>query len=102
EEGLIPYSPELPLPTEWNINYNQSVAQVRAVHTSPTGLESTCLVVAYGLDVFQTRVHPSRMFDVLKDDFDFVLIGSVLVGLLLASALTRRLAQVKGLNAAWR
>uniref|UniRef100_A0A8C4R981 ER membrane protein complex subunit 1 n=2 Tax=Eptatretus burgeri TaxID=7764 RepID=A0A8C4R981_EPTBU len=44
EEGLIPYSPELPLPTEWFINYNQTVAAVRGLHTAVTGLESTCLV----------------------------------------------------------
>lgn len=49
EEGIIPYMPELPLPSENVINYNQSVASVRGIAVAPSGLESTCLVMAYGL-----------------------------------------------------
>ena len=49
EEGIIPYQPELPTPFEALINYNQSVFNIRGVHTSPAGLESTSLVFAYGL-----------------------------------------------------
>ena len=29
--------------------------------------------MAYGLDIYQTRVYPSKQFDVLKDDYDYVL-----------------------------
>uniref|UniRef100_A0ACB8EF60 DUF1620 super n=1 Tax=Sphaerodactylus townsendi TaxID=933632 RepID=A0ACB8EF60_9SAUR len=60
------------------------------------------LVVAYGLDLYQTRVYPSKQFDVLKDDYDYVLISSVLFGLVFATMITKRLAQVKLLNRAWR
>lgn len=49
EEGLAPYTPELPMSYEWTINYNQSVYRIREIHTEPSGLESTCLVIAYGL-----------------------------------------------------
>ncbi len=34
---------------EATINYNRSVFNIRRVHTAPAGLESTCLVMAYGL-----------------------------------------------------
>uniref|UniRef100_A0A8C9THE9 ER membrane protein complex subunit 1 n=1 Tax=Scleropages formosus TaxID=113540 RepID=A0A8C9THE9_SCLFO len=102
EENLIPYAPEMPIRTEWFINYNQSVTRVRGIYTAPSGLESTCLVVAYGLDIFQTRVYPSKQFDVLKDDYDYVLISSVLFGLFFATMISKRLAQVKLLNRAWR
>lgn len=44
EENLIPYAPEMPIRTEWFINYNQTVSRVRGIHTAPSGLESTCLV----------------------------------------------------------
>ncbi|KAG5216047.1 hypothetical protein JEQ12_001623 [Ovis aries] len=30
-----------------------------------------CSVVAYGLDIYQTHVYPSKQFDVLKDDYDY-------------------------------
>ncbi|XP_043531792.1 ER membrane protein complex subunit 1 isoform X3 [Chiloscyllium plagiosum] len=102
EENLIPYAPELPIRSEWYINYNQSVSRVRGIYTAPSGLESTCLVVVYGLDIFQTRVYPSKQFDVLKDDYDYVLISSVLFGLVFTTMITKRLAQVKLLNRAWR
>lgn len=49
EEGTIPYIPELPLTSESIINYNQSLARIDGIYTAPSGLESTCLVVAYGL-----------------------------------------------------
>uniref|UniRef100_A0A8C0HTX1 ER membrane protein complex subunit 1 n=1 Tax=Balaenoptera musculus TaxID=9771 RepID=A0A8C0HTX1_BALMU len=90
EENLIPYSPDVQIHAE------------RYLYTAPSGLESTCLVVAYGLDIYQTRVYPSKQFDVLKDDYDYVLISSVLFGLVFATMITKRLAQVKLLNRAWR
>lgn len=49
EEGSIPYLPELPLSSESVINYNQSIARIKGIYTAPSGLESTCLVFAYGL-----------------------------------------------------
>lgn len=49
EEGLIPYVPELPIPSEAMINYNQTIMAVKGIETSPTALESTSLVFAYGL-----------------------------------------------------
>lgn len=49
EEGVIPYMPELPVPAEAIINYNQTMLRVQGIHTSPSGLESTCLVFVYGL-----------------------------------------------------
>uniref|UniRef100_A0AAY4DCS4 ER membrane protein complex subunit 1 n=1 Tax=Denticeps clupeoides TaxID=299321 RepID=A0AAY4DCS4_9TELE len=102
EENLIPYAPEMPIRTEWFINYNQTVSRVKGIYTAPSGLESTCLVVAYGLDIYQTRVFPSKQFDVLKDDYDYMLISSVLLGLFFATMISKRLAEVKLLNRAWR
>lgn len=102
EENLIPYSPDVQIHAERFVNYNQTVSRMRGIYTAPSGLESTCLVVAYGLDIYQTRVYPSKQFDVLKDDYDYVLISSVLFGLVFATMITKRLAQVKLLNRAWR
>uniref|UniRef100_A0A8C2WK34 ER membrane protein complex subunit 1 n=1 Tax=Cyclopterus lumpus TaxID=8103 RepID=A0A8C2WK34_CYCLU len=102
EENLIPYAPELLIRSEWFINYNQTVSRVRGIYTAPSGLESTCLVVAYGLDIYQTRVYPSKQFDVLKDDYDYMLISSVLFALFFATMISKRLAEVKLLNRAWR
>ena len=45
----MPYMPELPRPFEAIINYNHSVYKIHGIHTTPAGLESTCLVLCYGL-----------------------------------------------------
>lgn len=54
EEGVIPYMPEIPIHTDAIINYNQSISRVTGVRTSPSGLESTCLVFVYGLGEYNT------------------------------------------------
>lgn len=102
EEGLIPYKPELPIPNESIINYDQTLLAIRKITTSPAILESTSLVFAYGLDLFFTRVTPSKTFDILKDDFDHLLITAVLIFLVVASYVSKLLAQRKALHAAWK
>ncbi|XP_049962865.1 ER membrane protein complex subunit 1 isoform X2 [Schistocerca serialis cubense] len=102
EEGVIPYMPELPIPPDAIINYNQTLQRIRGIHTAPSGLESTCLILAYGLDLFYTRVAPSKTFDLLKEDFDHLLITAVLLGLAVASYVTKKLASRKALKLAWK
>ena len=41
-------------------------------------------------------------FDVLKEDFDYSVISAVLLGLVGAAYVVRRLSQRKALNAAWK
>lgn len=53
EEGIIPYMPEIPIPTETMINYNRTLHRTRGIITSPSGLESTSLVFVYGLGKFR-------------------------------------------------
>ena len=49
EEGVLQYIPELPRPFEATINYNKSVFNIRVIRSFATGLESTSLVIFYGL-----------------------------------------------------
>ncbi|XP_017885451.1 ER membrane protein complex subunit 1 isoform X2 [Ceratina calcarata] len=102
EEGVIPYTPEIPIHMDATINYNQSVFRVAGVHTSPSGLESTCLVFVHGLDLFYTRVAPSKTFDVLKEDFDYYLIVVVLAALVISSYIAKKLASQKAQKQAWK
>ncbi|KAL8573972.1 hypothetical protein ACOMHN_029419 [Nucella lapillus] len=102
EEGAIPYIPELPVSTENFINYNHSIFNVRGIHTAPAGLESTSLVLVYGTDIFCTRVMPSKMFDVLKEDFDYLFIAGVLAIMIFVSVISQKLAAKKALKRAWK
>ncbi|KAL5290766.1 EMC1 family protein [Megaselia abdita] len=102
EEGVLPYIPELPFIQENMINYNQTIARIQSIFTAPSGLESTCLVLATGLDLFVTRVSPSKTFDLLKEDFDYYLIAMVLVALTSASLFVKQLSARKILKQAWK
>ncbi|XP_060519442.1 ER membrane protein complex subunit 1 [Cylas formicarius] len=102
EESCIPYMPQIPLPSEATLNYNQSLARIRGIEVAPARLESTSHILVHGLDMFYTRVAPSKTFDVLKDDFDHRLIVLVLSGLIVASLITKHLASRKALKQAWK
>ena len=102
EPGLPPYVPELVFPPEVILNYNQTLTRVQGIVTATTGLESTSVVFVYGLDLYCSRVNPSKGFDLLKDDFDYFVIASVLVGLTAAAYITRKLSQRKMLKSAWK
>jgi len=102
EPGLPPYIPELQMPPEAILNYNQTVLSVRGITTAPTELESTSVVFVHGLDLFCTSMTPSKGFDLLNDDFDYYVISSVLMALIAAAFVTKKMSQRKALNQAWR
>ncbi|VDL95942.1 unnamed protein product [Schistocephalus solidus] len=102
EEGLEPYSPELPLSTYAVISYNKTLERIRQIRTAPSGLESTSLVFAHGLDIFFTRVAPSKTYDLLRDDFDHWFIAMITAGMVIGSFVASRLAARKELNKAWQ
>ena len=56
-----------------------------AVDVTPSRLESTCLVLARGIDLFYTRISPSRAYDSLEEDFAYGLLVVALAGLAAAS-----------------
>ena len=102
EEGIPPYIPQILLGPMNYINYNQTITRVRQIFATATGLESTCLVTACGLDLFHTRVMPSKQFDMLAEDFDYKLIAAVVGGLLLGTILLSLWAKRKTLAMLWK
>ena len=53
-------------------------------------------------DLFHTRVQPSKMFDVLKEDFEYWLIACVLGVMLLVSVISQKLSGRRALQKAWK
>ncbi|CAF0712899.1 unnamed protein product [Brachionus calyciflorus] len=102
EENLLPYMPEIPLNYEFTLNYYNYVYNTRGISTAPSGLESTSLVFTYGLDIFFTRVFPSKTFDMIREDFDYFFITTLMVGLVLGTLLTKKLAAASNLKKAWK
>ena len=79
EEGLYKYNPILDFNPQWMITHKREVLGLKGVITTPTLMESTSLVFAYGdVDVFGTRVAPIGTFDVLGKGFSRLqLVGTV-------------------------
>lgn len=82
EEGLFPYSPLLELNPQWAISHKREVLGIKGVLASPTLMESSSLVFAYGdLDVFGTRVAPIGTFDLLGKGFNRIQLVLTVVAL---------------------
>lgn len=81
EEGLFRYSPILDFEPKWILNHKRDIISISDVITSPSLLESTSLVFAFGkLDLFGTRISPIGSFDILGKGFSKLqLILTVLV-----------------------
>lgn len=89
EEFLNTYEPNIPIIGTSFVTYNQTIYNLRQIDTYPTTLESSCHVIAYGTDLFYTRVAPSLSFDYLNDDFSYSLLLATCFGLLCVTLIAR-------------
>ncbi|TFK50623.1 DUF1620-domain-containing protein [Heliocybe sulcata] len=101
EEMLVQYDPLLPYETRAVLSHKNQVANVRRIVSSPALLESTSIVLAYGLDLFHTRVSPSGTFDVLSENFNKAQLIFTVSGLLAAIIITRPMVRRKRLREKW-
>lgn len=70
EEGLFRYSPLFDFEPKWMLNHKREIMEASDVITSPSLLESTSLVFAFGeIDLFGTRISPIGAFDILGKGF---------------------------------
>ncbi|KAL8873347.1 MAG: hypothetical protein Q9174_001167 [Haloplaca sp. 1 TL-2023] len=79
EEGLFRHNAVLEYNPRWALNHMREVMGIQKVIPSPSLLESTSLVFAFGtLDMFGTRVTPIGGFDLLGKGFNKLqLLGTV-------------------------
>ncbi|KAG6003152.1 hypothetical protein E4U21_002306 [Claviceps maximensis] len=93
-ESLIKYSPQFEIDGRGIISHELDVLGVEDIITTPAAVESTSLLLAYGIDIFGTRSTPSGLFDILGKGFNKVtLVGTVLalfVGVLFLAPVVRR------------
>lgn len=100
-EGVPPYRAVLPLAPQMALNYNQTIARARTISSATSGLESTSLVFVSGLDVFFTPASPSKKFDQLSDDFNFIGLVLSLLALAAVAITLSKMAARKALAALW-
>lgn len=102
EEGLFPYADTLPLFSTHFATVDKQVDGLRRVSTEPTALESTCHMMATGVDLFYTRLLPAKAFDSLDDDFAYGLLVLALSALAVASVVVQRLTANTVLANKWK
>ncbi|GAB4854302.1 hypothetical protein Ancab_022888 [Ancistrocladus abbreviatus] len=101
EEGIIPLTDSLPIIPQSFITHALKVEGLRGIISVPAKLESTTLVFAYGVDLFFTRLAPSRTYDSLTEDFNYALLLITIVALVAAIFVTWILSERKELRDKW-
>ena len=60
------------------------------------------LCVAHGLDLFYTRLHPSQSYDMLDEEFSYLLLIVTLAALAVGAFVTQGLSIKKDIDRRWR
>ena len=84
------------------VTHSLKVEGLRGIVTAPAKLESTTHVFVYGVDLFYTRLAPSKIYDSLTDDFSYALLLITIVALVAAIYITWILSKKKELSEKWR
>jgi hypothetical protein len=77
------------------------VAGARNIVASPASLESTSIVLTYGIDLFLTRVAPSNTFDILSENFNKLQLVLTIAALALGIAITKPMVKRKIMRQRW-
>nr|KMM67720.1 hypothetical protein CPAG_04052 [Coccidioides posadasii RMSCC 3488] len=102
EEGLVRYTPFLGFDPKWYLNHAREVVGIKHIESSPTLLESSTLVFAYGFDVFGTRLAPSQPFDLLGKGFSKIQLVLTVVALAVGVAVLAPMVRQKQVNLKWK
>ncbi|KAJ3017234.1 hypothetical protein HKX48_003655 [Thoreauomyces humboldtii] len=102
EEMLYPYRASLDFNPKEVATYNLHVPQIAHILSAPTKMESTSLTIAWGLDVFCGRRNPSKTFDVLSDDFNYIALLGTIAACAVGIVVAKRMANQKKLNDLWK
>jgi len=101
EEGLIPYTEYIPLVPQRFVSYTHEILGLKQISCYPTTRESSVLMLAHGVDLFYTRLMPSKSFDTLEDDFTYSLLVTTILALFIATVVLYSMVQKDNLKRNW-
>ncbi|KAJ3082800.1 hypothetical protein HDU99_001547, partial [Rhizoclosmatium hyalinum] len=102
EEMLFPYRATIDYNPKEFASHVLEVAGIKTIVSTPSSLESTSIVAAYGLDLFVVRRAPSKTFDLLSDDFGYVTLIVTLVSLVVGIQVAKHYAERKRVSDQWK
>ncbi|SPN99843.1 uncharacterized protein DNG_02695 [Cephalotrichum gorgonifer] len=101
-EALMKYSPHIESDPRFIVSHLRDVIGVEGIIATPAIVESTSLVLAYGVDVFATRVTPSAQFDVLGKDFNKITLLGTVAALAFGVVALKPLVSRRQINLRWQ
>eukprot|EP01015_Nassula_variabilis_P029457 TRINITY_DN6317_c0_g1_i7.p1 TRINITY_DN6317_c0_g1~~TRINITY_DN6317_c0_g1_i7.p1 ORF type:complete len:315 (-),score=57.63 TRINITY_DN6317_c0_g1_i7:99-1043(-) len=90
---LLPYKYNIPVNSINFITYSHELSEIRFAKLSPTKLESTALMLAYGDDLFFNKVTPDRIYDSLDESFNYLMIAGAVVVVIIGTIFMKSLAK---------
>ncbi|KAK0513119.1 hypothetical protein JMJ35_004105 [Cladonia borealis] len=103
EEGLFRYSPILDFEPKWILSHKRDIISLSNVITSPSLLESTSLVFAFGkVDLFGTRISPIGSFDILGKGFGKLQLVLTVLVLALGTTFVAPFVRKKQIDGTWK
>lgn len=103
EEGLFKYSPMLDFEPKWILSHKRELMSISEIVTSPSLLESTTLVFAFGdVDLFLTRVSPIGAFDLLGKGFSKLQLVLTVVALAVGTTVVAPFVRKKQIDGTWK
>ncbi|KKP01741.1 hypothetical protein THAR02_06157 [Trichoderma harzianum] len=100
-EGLARYTPAIFIDGRNLLSHERDVVGVRGIVTTPAVVESTSLLVAYGIDIFGTQISPSGQFDILDKGFNKVTLLTTVLALTWGVVLLAPMVRRKQINRMW-
>uniref|UniRef100_A0A6A7FXR4 ER membrane protein complex subunit 1 n=1 Tax=Hirondellea gigas TaxID=1518452 RepID=A0A6A7FXR4_9CRUS len=101
-QASLPYAPVLPYSNDVNmISRDHEISKISNIISTSALVESTSLIVAWGLDLFFCRVMPSKTFDMLAPDFNHLLLALTVVIVFLAIFAIDYFQKKRTLDAQW-
>jgi len=100
EEELLPYTKVIPYIHPNVVTEGNEIAGAAGLSVGTANVESTSVMVVYGIDFFSTLMTPMT-FDMLSPDFDKFLLGSIVTGVVLAIGISRYFAKDAKLRRLW-
>ncbi len=79
-------------PTKF-FSYNLNLHGLRDIHFSATDMESTIFILAYGTDAYMIRVAPDMPFDMITEDFSYLILVAIMIAVTIGVFILRQKAK---------
>lgn len=100
-EGLPRYSPAIELDSRAFVSHEREVIGVIGFASTPAVVESTSLFVAFGIDIFGTRIVPSGPFDTLGKGFSKLTVTATVIALFIGVVCLGPMVRSKQIKRTW-